>query len=224
MAHIKCTLEMRKMVPCGCTVVKPCVPLLRHTAGFGMHNMPKVQTGQCASMIHRCLCQGLWMGSCCLFFTSWQCHACRLMFDAADDTNVWGMAPASGIQHRFADYAYRMVDRLISDGFFEDMTRSPPVTVVAVAAAVEGANDAFAMATALLDEGRAKQYAKCIRTGLQYLLGLQATRPLGRPEKEIGGFGLTPHLRNQRVDFCGPAARAIMKTLTNNIKPLFPAV
>eukprot|EP00667_Euglena_gracilis_P008971 EG_transcript_9106 len=158
------------------------------------------------------------------FFTSWQCHACRLMFDAADDSNVWGLAPASGIQHRFADYSYRMVDRLISDGFFEDMTRSPPVTVVAVAAAVEGANDAFAMAKALLDEGRAKQYEKCIRTGLQYLLGLQATRPLGRPEKEVGGFGLTPHLRNQRVDFCGPAARAIMKTLTNNIKPLFPVV
>lgn len=43
------------------------------------------------------------------------------MFDAADDSNVWGLAPASGIQHRFADYSYRMVDRLISDGFFEDI-------------------------------------------------------------------------------------------------------
>lgn len=157
------------------------------------------------------------------FFVSWQCHACRLMFDAAADADVWGFAPASGIQHRFADYAYRLVDKLIADEFFEDLTRTPQVTCVAMAASLEGLNDAYAMAKVLKDARRVQAYEKAIRTGMVYLMGLQCVRGYARPEKEKGGFGLTPLLRNQRVDFSGPAARAMMKTLTNGIKCL-PAV
>jgi len=158
------------------------------------------------------------------FFVAWQCHACRLMFDSAGDNKTWGFAPPSGIQHRFADYAYRMADKLVGEGFFEDLTRSPPVTCVAVASALEGLNDAYAMAKVLKDERRFTTYEKCIRDGLVYLMGLQCTRGYGCPEKEKGGFALTPLSRNQRVDFSGPAARAYMKTLTNGIKPPIPVV
>lgn len=158
------------------------------------------------------------------FFVSWQCHACRLLFDAAGEAEVWGNAPPSVVQHRFADYAYRMADQLAGSGFFDDLPRVPHVTVVAMACSLEGLNDAYAMAKVLKDTRRLRRYEQCIKSGLVYLMGLQCTRGYGCPEKEKGGFGLTPISRNQRVDFSGPAARAMMKTLTNGIKCPRPVV
>jgi hypothetical protein len=87
---------------------------------------------------------------------------------------------------------------------------------VEVACALEGLNDAYAVARAANDEATVARYRGCICTGLAYLLDLQCTqseRPL-----EVGGFGMSFGERTQRIDVTGHAASAFMKTAANGIE------
>jgi hypothetical protein len=108
-----------------------------------------------------------------------------------------------------------MQDRIIESGFFNDVERHPAEQAsVAVACALEGLNDAYAVARASNDV-RAEPCRQRICTGLTYLLALQCTgHTMGR---ESGGFGLTRDDRTQRIDVTGHAASAFMKSIENGI-------
>ncbi|MDE2367119.1 MAG: hypothetical protein KGM95_09325, partial [Betaproteobacteria bacterium] len=120
-----------------------------------------------------------------VFFANWQSQACRLLFECTQNT---------GIKQNIADYVCRMHDRIIGRGFYGDVERYPARQVsVEVACALEGLNDACAIAVQRSDEKRAKRYRQCICTGLAYLLGLQCIHngTEGGRERERGGFGLS---------------------------------
>jgi hypothetical protein len=142
-----------------------------------------------------------------VFFANWQSQAARLLAESTPDGTLG---------RDVADYVWRMHDRVIGRGFYEDIERSPGRQVaVEVACALEGLNEAYALARGS-DAGRAERYRRCICTGLSYLLGLQCTE--GGNERERGGFGLSRRERAQRIDVTGHAASAVMKSLANGIE------
>jgi hypothetical protein len=115
-----------------------------------------------------------------------------------------------------AGYVHRLHDRIIDRGFYEDVERHPARQAsVEVACALEGLNDAYALARASSAEG-ADRYRRCICTGLAYLLGLQCTGH--GTERERGGFGLSLEDRTQRIDITGHAASALIKSVGNGIE------
>lgn len=147
-----------------------------------------------------------------VFFANWQSRACRLLFECTQNT---------GIKQDVADYVFCMHDQIIERGVYKDVERHPDQQVsVTVACALEGLNDAYALASTS-DDKRAKCYRQCICTGLAYLLELQCTD--NGTEKERGGFGLTLEERAQRIDITGHAASAFMKSVENGIECELPA-
>ena len=141
-----------------------------------------------------------------VFFANWQSQACRLLFEHAD-------SPA--LTARVAEHMFGMQDRIIGRGFFDGVERSPnEQSSVEVACALEGLNDAYAIARASRD-ARAELYHRSICVGLAYLLALQCTR--STVIREIGGFGMSRLDRTQRIDVTGHAASAFLKTIANGV-------
>lgn len=141
-----------------------------------------------------------------VFFANWQSQACRLLFDTA-------ASPA--LATRVASFLFAVHDRVITSGFFDAVERHPEEQVsVAVACAVEGLNDAYAVALATRNE-RAQPYRRAICTGLEYLLDLQSTQSKSR--REVGGFGMSHDDRTQRIDVTGHAASAFLKAIANHV-------
>lgn len=71
-----------------------------------------------------------------VFFANWQSQACRLLFECTRST---------GIKQDITDYAFSMHDRLIKQGFYENIEHDPAAQVsVEVACALEGLNDIYA--------------------------------------------------------------------------------
>ena len=139
-----------------------------------------------------------------VFFANWQSQACRLLFEHARTPEV---------AREIAEYLYRMHDLIIERGFFDAVERQPGrQSSVAVACALEGLNDAYAVARAERDR-RLDGYARCICTGLRYLLALQSTEPTSGRSR--GGFGFTTTDRTQRIDVTGHVASAFMKAIEN---------
>jgi hypothetical protein len=142
-----------------------------------------------------------------VFFANWQSQACRLLFEFTTQ-------PA--LKHEVAGYVYRLHDQIIERGFYEEVERSPSRQVsVEVACALEGLNDAYAIARAT-DDDRVHQYRRSICAGLAYLLRLQCVA--GGTERELGGFGLSLQDRSQRIDITGHAASAFIKSAQNGIE------
>jgi hypothetical protein len=142
-----------------------------------------------------------------VFFANWQSQACRLLFE---------QTRSAALKQEVTAYVYRTHDRIIDRGFYADVERDPAGQVsVEVACAVEGLNDAYAVARAVNDE-RAERYRRCLCVGLAYLLRLQRTE--GGTERERGGFGLSLADRTQRIDITGHAASAFMKSVENGIE------
>ena len=141
-----------------------------------------------------------------VFFANWQSQACRLLFEHAN-------SPA--LAARVAEYVFGMQDRIIGRGFFDAVERSPDEQVsVEVACALEGLNDAYAIARASSD-ARAESYRRSICVGLEYLLALQCTRSAAT--REVGGFGMSRLDRTQRIDVTGHAASAFLKSIANSV-------
>jgi hypothetical protein len=141
-----------------------------------------------------------------VFFANWQSQACRLLFESLD-------TPA--LAARVADYMFRMHDRIIDQGFFVAVERHPGRHIsVEVACAVEGLNDAYAVALASRD-ARAEPYRRAICAGLEYLLALQSTQ--SDATREIGGFGMSRGDRTQRIDVTGHAASGFLKSIANDV-------
>jgi hypothetical protein len=142
-----------------------------------------------------------------VFFANWQSQAGRLLFECM---------PSAALKQEVANYVYRMHVRIIERGFYENVERHPDRQVsVEVACALEGLNDAYAIARAT-DDDRAERYRRSICTGLDYLLRLQCIA--NGAERERGGFGLSLHDRTQRIDITGHAASALIKSVANGIE------
>ena len=139
-----------------------------------------------------------------VFFANWQSQACRLLFEHAGDPAVTA---------NVARYAFAMHDDIIGRGFFDAVAREPDRQAsVEVACALEGLNDAYAIALALHDE-RTESYHRAICLGLEYLVALQCTRNCA--PRETGGFGMSLRDRTQRIDVTGHAASAFFKAIEN---------
>ena len=141
-----------------------------------------------------------------IFFANWQTQACRLLFEYAGN---------EAIKQEVADYVYRMHDGIIAQGFYEAVKSHPAEQVsVEVACALEGLNDAYAVARASNDK-RSEPYRQNISVGIDYLIAVQCTKHI--PKKERGGFGLSIEDRTQRIDVTGHAASAFMKIIEHGI-------
>jgi hypothetical protein len=142
-----------------------------------------------------------------VFFANWQAQACRLLFYLTADTSL---------REAVAAYVLDMHERIIDTGFYEDIERNPARQVsVEVACALEGLNDAYAVAR-VFDTRRAARFGPCICTGLSYLLKLQC--PEDGAGRKKGGFGFSLTNRTQRIDIIGHAASTFMKSVENNIE------
>jgi hypothetical protein len=112
-------------------------------------------------------------------------------------------------------YLFSMHDRILDVGFFDRIAQDPERQIsVEVACALEGLNDAYAVAVATHD-GRADRYRLSICAGVEYLLALQCTR--SESAREIGGFGMSLRDRAQRIDVTGHAASVFLKALANGV-------
>jgi hypothetical protein len=79
-----------------------------------------------------------------IFFANWQSQACPLLFEFTTQ-------PA--LRQEVAGYVYSLHDRIIDRGFYEEVERRPNRQVsVEVACALEGINDAYALANATNDD------------------------------------------------------------------------
>lgn len=142
-----------------------------------------------------------------VFFANWQSQACRLLFEFTTQ-------PA--LRQEVAGYIYRLHDRIIERGFYEEVDRRPTRQAsVEVACALEGLNDACALARGANDD-RVRRYRRSICAGLAYLLRLQCVAD--GTERERGGFGASLQDRTQRIDITGHAASAFMKSVQNEIE------
>lgn len=142
-----------------------------------------------------------------IFFANWQSQACRLLFQ---------FTPAAALKRGVARFIFHMHDQIVENGFYRDVERRSEQQVsVEVACALEGMNNAYAVARELDDE-RLEHYRGCICAGLKYLLRLQSTKD--GTAQEYGGFGASLSERAQRIDVTGHAASAFMKSIENAIE------
>ena len=142
-----------------------------------------------------------------VFFANWQSQACRLLFESSQ---------SAAIKQDVANYLYRMHDQVIRQGFYESVQRhAARHASVEVACALEGLNDAYALARAS-GEPRAERYRACICAGLTYLLRLQSTQ--NGTERQRGGFGMSLDDRAQRIDVTGHAVSAFIKSIQNDVE------
>ncbi len=142
-----------------------------------------------------------------VFFANWQSQAGRLLFEHA---------PTPALGAHVADFLFRMHDRVIASGFFDDVARNPARQIsVEVACALEGLGDAYAVAVAS-HAPQVEPYGRAICAGLAYLLELQCTQDCA--PRETGGFGMSLGDRTQRIDVTGHAASAFIKSIENGIR------
>ena len=88
-----------------------------------------------------------------VFFANWQSQACRLLHEYTRN---------EALKRDVARYVFRMHDRIIAQGFYQNVARSPNQQVsVEVACALEGLNDAHVLACHF-DNDRAERYRQCI--------------------------------------------------------------
>jgi hypothetical protein len=167
--------------------------------------LPSVERGT-AYYDAQFLQRGLVVPDALVFFANWQSQACRLLFEFAH-TDV--------VKTHAANHVFRMQDRITERGFYKNISTHPAdQRAVEVACALEGLNDASAIARAVSD-ARSESFRKNICTALDYLLELQCVNKLAK--KGRGGFGLSMSDRRQRIDIIGHAARGFMKTVENGI-------
>jgi hypothetical protein len=120
------------------------------------------------------------------------------------------------LKQEVAGYVYRLHDRIIERGFYEEVERRPTRQVsVEVACALEGLNEAYALARGVNDD-RVHRYRRSVCAGLTYLIRLQCVAD--GTERERGGFGASLQDRTQRIDITGHAASAFIKSAQNGIE------
>jgi len=120
------------------------------------------------------------------------------------------------LKRRVKDYVFQLHDRIIGRNFFESVKKYPERQVsVEVACALEGLNDAYAIAL-LENDDHKEMYRGSLCISLAYLLKVQCVRYCA--EKERGGFGFSLLDRTQRIDVTGHFVNALIKSLHNRIR------
>jgi hypothetical protein len=145
--------------------------------------------------------------------------------------------PSPALKRGVARFIFHMHDQIVEKGFYRDVEQRPEQQVsVEVACALEGMNDAYAVARELKDH-RANHYRECICTGLEYLLNLQCVAvaggedagrrgmspigpasPMPATTKGHGGFGISLSEHGQRIDITGHVASAFVKSVENDVE------
>lgn len=142
-----------------------------------------------------------------VFYANWQSQAAALL---GVRTSSRALATSIG------NYVFALHDRVLKAGFYEDIERHPGRHVtVEVACALEGVNDAYAMAVLAGDVGRTASYERCIRSAVTWLLRAQR---LDRCTcRERGGFGQSLRDRMQRIDVTGHVVGGLIKSARNGV-------
>ncbi len=139
-----------------------------------------------------------------VFFANWQSQAGRLLFETATKPKVKDLVRA---------FVFELHDRVIAAGFYDRVARQPEAQAC-VACGLEGLADAYAIAASSHDR-RTRDYRRCIQTALGFLMRAQRTTDC--TDRERGGFGASPTIREQRIDVTGHVASGFIKSVENGI-------
>jgi hypothetical protein len=138
-----------------------------------------------------------------VFYANWQSQYASLLHERAPSASV-------------CEYVFGLHDRLLGARFFDDIEREPNrQATVEVACALEGMNDAYAMALRVRDAERARAYERGIRAAVTWLLGAQRLERC--TPRERGGFGHSLRDRTQRIDVTGHVVGGFIKTARNRV-------
>lgn len=142
-----------------------------------------------------------------VFYANWQSqYAARLHSQTQSEE----------LESAIRDYAFALHDQVLLTQFYDEIERHPMrQATVAVACALEGINDAYAIAVREGDTGHARAYAQAIRVALGWLLRAQRIELCTSQER--GGFGHSLTVRTQRIDVTGHVAGGLIKTAQNRL-------
>jgi hypothetical protein len=141
-----------------------------------------------------------------VFFANWQSQFCRLLYQETQKQEL---------KDRVKDYLFELHDRIIEQDFYERVIENPGQQVsVEVACALEGLNEAYAIAVEEKDH-RTAAYQRALCISLAYLSNVQCVRIC--TERERGGFGFSLSDRTQRIDVTGHFVNGMIKSLRNGV-------
>lgn len=141
-----------------------------------------------------------------VYFANWQSQFCRLLYE---DTQK------AKLKKQVGNYLFLLHDKIIGQKFYGRVKRSPERQIsVEVACALEGLNDAYAVALQENDD-RTESYRQALCVCLAYASKLQCVQNCR--EKERGGFGFSLSNRTQRIDVTGHFVSGMIKSLRNGI-------
>ncbi len=142
-----------------------------------------------------------------VFYANWQSQYAALLHPSTH------RAP---LRNAVRDYVFGLHDRVLASQFCEDIERYPTrQATVEVACAVEGLNDAYAIAARERDADRVRAYERCIRVALAWLLRAQRLEEC--TSRERGGFGHSLADRTQRIDVTGHVLAGFIKSVRNGV-------
>jgi hypothetical protein len=141
-----------------------------------------------------------------VFFANWQSQFCRLLYQDTEKADL---------KRALKNYMLGLHDRIIENGFYRKVNKLPErQSSVEVASALEGLNEAYAVASQGRDH-RLDRYKESLCLALSYLLQVQCT--VRCAEKEKGGLGFSLTNRNQRIDVTGHLVNGLIKSLQNRV-------
>jgi len=142
-----------------------------------------------------------------VFYANWQSQYAGLLHENT---------PSKTLRRMIREYVFTLHDRIIREHFYEDIERLPmQQATVEIACALEGLNDAYAIAAREEDRTRMGIYERCVRTALAWLLRAQRIDQCTSREK--GGFGHSLVERKQRIDVTGHVVGGFIKSVRNGI-------
>ncbi len=142
-----------------------------------------------------------------VFFANWQSQYCRLLYESTRNDEV---------KRSVADYVFELHDGIIERNFYNRVRKFPgQQSSVEVACALEGLNDAYAIAVQENDSRR-QTYRRALCISLDYLLAVQCVQQCAN--KERGGFGFSLSDRTQRIDVTGHFVNGMIKSLSNRVE------
>lgn len=142
-----------------------------------------------------------------VFFANWQSQYAAALHAATQS------AP---LRSAVRDYVFSLHDRIVAAHFYEDVEQHPMrQATVELACALEGLNDAYAIAVRERDAEHKRTYEREIRIVLAWLL--RAQRLDDCTARERGGFGHSLAQRTQRIDVTGHVASGLIKTVRNGL-------
>lgn len=144
-----------------------------------------------------------------VFFANWQSQYAACLYAETH---------SHALRSAVRDYVFGLHDALVRSGFYEGIERQPmQEATVEIACALEGVNDAYAIAVRERDDDHRRSYERSIRIALSWLL--RAQRLEGCTGRERGGFGHSLTGRTQRIDVTGHVVGGFIKSVRNQIAP-----